>query len=203
MSNNINGRIEQLSELLGPALLLPWPAGSKGTRRKWKHLQLTDMNDNGYLESLEKAGNIGVALGRVSNGLVTIDLDQDRYVDEFLAANPLLTSTLRTRGSRGCNIWVRCSDGYPASQKLKNSSGAEIGEWRADGNQTIIAGIHPEGMSYQFVVAKPAIAVSYNAIIWPDSILLSRATESKRVRGVRENEVVSECVPIASPGSLE
>jgi hypothetical protein len=78
----------------------------------------------------------------VSNGLVTIDLDQDSYVEALLVANPLLGNTLRTRAVRGCNIWLRCSGEYPSLQKLKNSCGEEIGEWRADGSQTIIAGTH-------------------------------------------------------------
>ena len=203
MSNNVDGRIEHLRELLGPALLLPWPSRSKGTHRKWKHLQLTDMDDSGHLSKLEKAGNIGVALGKVSNGLVTIDLDQDSYVEAFLVANPLLANTLRTRGSRGCNIWVRCSDGYPTSQKLKNLSGDEIGEWRADGNQTILAGTHPEGMPYQFVLENPVIPISYDAIIWPKSLLAPHATESKRVRGVRENKVVSVYAGNAGCGLIE
>src|SRR4029453_16065563 len=108
MDNTIQDRIEHLRELLGPAVLLPWPSRSKGARRKWKHLQLADMEDERHLASLRKAGNIGVALGHISNGLVTIDLDQDSYLDALLAANPLLRDTLRTRASRGCNVWVRC-----------------------------------------------------------------------------------------------
>ena len=196
-------RISDLLGLLGPAVLLPWPSGSKGDRRKWKHLQLTDMDEGSHLAKLDKAGNIGVALGKASEGLVTIDLDQDCCVDAFLEANPLLADTLRTRGSRGCNIWVRCSGDYPPSQKLKNASGEEIGEWRADGSQTIIAGTHPEGMSYQFVVEKPVITISYDAIIWPTLILPPRATESSRVRRVRENEVVGEYVVVASPGLID
>jgi hypothetical protein len=178
-------RIPHILELVGPALLLPWPTKSKAARRKWKHLQLSDMGEPSHLAKLDRAGNIGVALGKASNGLITIDLDEDTYVDAILAANPLLTETLRTRGSRGCNTWVRCSDGYPPSQKLKNSAGDEIGEWRADGNQTIITGTHPEGMPYKFVVETPAITVNYDAIIWPKSILPPHATESQRVEGVR------------------
>jgi len=199
----MSDRISDLLGLLGPAVLLPWPSGSKGDRRKWKHLQLGDMDENGHLADLEKAGNIGVALGKVSDGLVTIDLDQGSYVDAFVAANPLLTDTLRTRASRGCNIWVRCSEGYPASQKLKSSSEDDIGEWRADGNQTIITGTHPEGMVYRFVVESPVITISYDAIIWPDCILPPRATESKRVRRVRENEVVSVSTASVSSGFIE
>jgi Bifunctional DNA primase/polymerase, N-terminal len=196
-------RISYLLGLLGPAVLLPWPSGTKGDRRKWKHLQLGDMNEARHLAKLERAPNIGVALGQVSKGLVTIDLDESEYVVSFLGVNPLLGGTLRTRANRGCNLWIRCSGGYPPSQKLKNSSGIEIGEWRADGNQTIISGTHPEGMLYQFAVERPVITVSYDAIIWPQSILLPRATESNRVRGVRENEVVANCGAGASCSSIQ
>jgi len=184
-------RISPILGLVGPALLLPWPRGSKGGPSKWGHLQLSDMDNRSHLAKLAKAGNIGIALGRVSTGLVTIDLDEDNNVDAFLEANLLLRSTLRTHARRGCNIWVRCSGGYPAFRKLKNLSGDEIGEWRADGSQTIIAGTHPEGMPYKFVVESPVMTVSYEAIIWPESILPPHATESNRVRRVREHKVVS------------
>jgi hypothetical protein len=190
-----NGRISHLFELLGPALLLCWRLGSKGGSRKWKHLRLSDMNDSAYLVKLEKAGNIGVALGAVSNGLVTIDIDDDDLVEPFLEANPLLKDTLRTAAQRGCNVWVRCVGEYPRSCKLKDQSGNEVGEWRADGNQTIIAGTHHSGCAYRFVAEKPVITIDYNAIIWTDAILPPHAidskvaaTESKRVRGVRRVE---------------
>jgi hypothetical protein len=186
----MSDRISHILELVGPALLLPWPARSKGGPQKWKDLQLSDMDESTHLARLAKAGNIGIALGRVSNGLLTIDLDEDSYVTALLKENPLLDNTLRTRAARGCNIWLRCSSGYPPSQKLKEASGAEIGEWRADGNQTIIVGTHPSGCAYCFVVEKPVILIDYNAIIWPNCILPPHATESKRVRGVRGVERV-------------
>jgi Bifunctional DNA primase/polymerase, N-terminal. len=195
-----SNRISHIISLLGPALLLPWPAGCKGSRKKWKHLQLTDMSAPGHLAELESAGNIGVALGRVSNGLVTLDFDDEDYVERFLEVNPLLRTTLRTTAQRGCNIWLRCTTDYPRSSKLTNRSGEEIGEWRADGNQTIVAGTHPSGMPYRFVVEKPAIAIDYSEIVWPDVISPPDATESKRVRRVIEKEVVSVSV---SDGGLQ
>src|SRR5437867_3411678 len=124
MSNTGNDRIERLWELLGPGVLLPWSAGSKGGNKKWNHRQLADIDD-------------------------------DRHVEPFLEANPLLRHTLRTAAQWGCNIWLRCTSDYPSSCKLKHQSGKEIGEWRADGNQTIIAGTHPTGVPYHFVVEKP------------------------------------------------
>jgi len=184
-------RIPHILGLLGPTVLLPWPAGSKGDVRKWKHLQLADMDEVSHRTKLERAGNIGVALGRVSNGLVTIDFDHEDYTEPFLEVNPLLRTTLRTTAQRGCNIWLRCSADYPSSCFLRDQSGNKVGEWRADGNQTIIAGIHPSGVSYRFVVENPVISIDYAQIVWPDLIRRPPdATESQRVKGVREAKVV-------------
>jgi hypothetical protein len=195
-------RIPHILGLLGPALLLPWPAGCKGTRKKWKHLQLSDMSTPGHLAELESAGNIGVALGKVSNGLITIDFDDEEYLELFLRANPQVRNTLRTTAQRGCNIWLRCTADYPRPCKLRNRSGDDIGEWRADGNQTIITGTHPSGVPYRFLVENPAIAVDCNEIVWPDVIPPPNATESKRVRRVIEKEVVSVGVSV-SGGPLQ
>jgi hypothetical protein len=184
-------RISHILGLLGTALLLPWPTGRKGTRKKWKHLQLTDMSAPTHLAELEKAGNIGVALGKVSNGLVTLDFDDEDYLEPFLEVNSIVRNNLRTTAQRGCNIWLRCTSDYPRSCKLNNRSGDEIGEWRADGNQTIVAGTHPDGVPYRFVVESPAIAIDYGEIVWPDLIRPPDATESQRVRRVIEKEVVS------------
>jgi hypothetical protein len=167
--NGVHLRVAHLRELLGPAVLLPWPSGSKGDRRKWKHIQLTSTNDDRYSAQLEKAGNIGVALGKVSNGLVTIDLDSNYHVAPLLGLNPPLAGTLRTAASRGCNIWLRCSGEYPQSCKLTDPSGNKVGEWRADGNQTIISGTHPDGCPYRFVVEAPVIELAYIEIVWPES----------------------------------
>jgi Bifunctional DNA primase/polymerase, N-terminal len=158
-------RIPHILGLLGPTVLLPWPAGSKGDVRKWKHLQLADMDEVSHRTKLERAGNIGVALGRVSNGLVTIDFDHEDYTEPFLEVNPLLRTTLRTTAQRGCNIWLRCSADYPSSCFLRDQSGNKVGEWRADGNQTIIAGTHPSGVSYRFVVENPVISIDYAEIV--------------------------------------
>src|SRR5437763_10625897 len=97
-------RVTNILSLVGHALLLPLPTRSKGARLKWRHLKLADMDDERHLANLRRACNIGVALGRVSEGLVTIDFDHDGYVDSFLKANLPLINTLRTCASRGCNI---------------------------------------------------------------------------------------------------
>ena len=186
-------RISQVRELIDPAVLLRWCSGSKGDPRRWKHLQLADMTE-GYFAKFNSDCNIGVALGKASRGLVSIDFDEDACADHFLTVNPRLQKTLRTRASRGCNIWIRCSGSYPGSCKLRDLSGKEIGEWRGDGCQTVISGIHPAGVPYRFVIEQPAITVQYDEIIWPTASLVAPdATEKKRRRGSKgkgEEEVV-------------
>ncbi len=58
-----HNKVAHLLKLLGPAVLLAWPSGSKGGCRKWKHIQLTDMNGDSYLADLEETGNIGGRAG--------------------------------------------------------------------------------------------------------------------------------------------
>jgi hypothetical protein len=154
-------RINRILALTGPALLLPWKQGSKGDRRRWGHMPLALMDDRVHRSELEKAGNIGVALGKVSAGLISIDIDHDALVDPFISLNPLLTETLQTRGARGCNFWLRMNGDYPKTHKLKDQGGTEIGEFRSDGSQTIIFGTHPTGCTYRFQVAKPALNLAY------------------------------------------
>ena len=158
--------IQRILELTGPALLLPWSKGSKGGKKRWGHLALALMDDRVHQSRLEKAGNIGVALGNVSGGLITVDLDSEEHAAAFLGANPALRDTLRTKGKRGCNVWVRMDGDYPGTHKLKDKAGNEIGEFRSTGAQTIIWGTHPDGMAYVFEVEKPAISVAFEKIVF-------------------------------------
>src|ERR1043166_2624701 len=45
--------------------------------------------------------NVAVYLGKASGGLCAIDFDRDEDLTAFLAVNPKLTDTTRSRGSRG------------------------------------------------------------------------------------------------------
>jgi Bifunctional DNA primase/polymerase, N-terminal len=164
-------RVARLRKLLGnDVLLLPWPLGCKGTRRKWGHFTLAKMAEVTFLRQL-KEGNIGVALGSKSGGVCSIDFDSDAWVDAFLAANPALQRSLRTRGARGCNLWVRCAGIYPATGYLKSNGGEDVGEWRATGSQTIISGKHPSGCKYSIIVEAPPAEIGYEDIVWPTGLI--------------------------------
>jgi bifunctional DNA primase/polymerase-like protein len=191
--------IQRILDLTGPALLLPL-ARSKGSRRNtgWTKWPLALMDDPIHQDRLAKAGNIGVANGKVSGDLCNVDVDVDGLVEPFLDANPALRETLTTKGKRGAVFWVRIDGEYPDTFKIK-TDGSLIGEFRSNGAQTIIAGTHPEGMPYQFLVEKPAITVAFSQLVFPvfdslnhsDRELVShlqrvREAESKRVRETNE-----------------
>lgn len=168
-SRNANP-VPELLRLLGqPVLLLSWPRGKKGTKRKWGHLTSASMADPGYLAKLAK-GNIGVALGDKSGGLCSIDFDDDAALSAFDTANPALADTLHSRGSRGGNVWLRFDGAYPGRTKpLKTRSGDALGEFRSTGAQTIIHGIHPSECPYTHN-AKPVLVIPFREIQWPDCI---------------------------------
>lgn len=145
---------------------------------------------------LIRAGNVGVRLGCASKlrggpdiyHLCSIDIDEDESVEPFLALNPRLAESLRTRGSRGCNFWLWVlKDSYPGFAKIthvekKDAKGKPQawGEWRADGVdsegnakafQTVIWGRHPSGCRYRRVseAAKPLL-IDFRDLKWPETL---------------------------------
>jgi P4 family phage/plasmid primase-like protien len=175
------GPVPALREKLGQdVVLVPIPYGQKGPNQKgWQTKTLKDMERPEYLGAL-KSGNIGVLLGKPSNGLCSIDVDaEDGETDEFLQLNPALKSTLQTRGKRGQNFWVRIIGDYPPATKLffegrANADGGPLswGEWRATGNQTVIYGRHPSGCDYQILCDAKPVELPFASIVWPQGLKL-------------------------------
>lgn len=150
-----------------------------------------------YSEELPK-GNIGVALGARSKLVVagetyhlcSVDIDEDTSLEPFLTLNERLRGTLITKGRRGGNLWLWVLAGsYPPFAKLCHGQAdgspdraRPWGEWRSDGVdsegkpkafQTVIFGVHPDGMRYRRVseAAKPLL-IDFADIVWPDSLSL-------------------------------
>jgi phage/plasmid-associated DNA primase len=176
--------VEKLRDLLGnDIILLPIRPGSKKPIPKnWQNTTPTQMQDPEYLAQLNHGGNVGVLLG---HGRATIDFDRDEDVEAFLALNPRLRETLRTRRVRGCNFWLRIKGGYPASCKLKTKTGEDWGEWRADGNQTVIYGKaidkkkgETRPTAYKMANRAKPIEIVFDEIRWPEELVLPWARES-------------------------
>ena len=168
-----NGQVKDpltlLQGLLGKdTLMIPCRYGTKQpTDKKWQRENAKIMGDPNYRVRLAQ-GNIGVALGVQSNGLCTIDFDDQSAHEKFWQLNPSLKATLRTKAERGCNLWIKIVGEYPKNQKLK-AEGKDIGEWRATGNQTVIYGKHPNGMDYKIINGVQPMTIPFEQINWPDN----------------------------------
>ena len=163
-----------LTRLLGDdVVLLHCGKGIKGARWKgWQNTTIEMMRDPRYRRTLGKAANLAVLLGASSGGLCTIDIDVDASIEPFLTLNPKLRETLRSRGKRGCNLWVRVQGDYPRTYPLKGRDGSNWGEWRSHQSCTMIHGLHPEGVSYTFTPEVPPIEIKFDQIVWPAELLL-------------------------------
>ncbi|MEO7098033.1 MAG: bifunctional DNA primase/polymerase [Luteolibacter sp.] len=161
----------KILQLLGVrAVLLPIRAKSKAPAvSSWQKLTFEDTQSDWYQSLLQRAPAIAVLLGDASEGLCSIDCDSDDYLGEFLELNPRLADSFRTKGRRGANIWLiletagqRC----PSTKRLYAGDVA-VGEFRADGGQTIVAGRHEKGGTYQVLCCSPPVRIRPNEIAWP------------------------------------
>lgn len=162
--------LDWLYSLLGDAVFLTIPLGEKGPKEPgWHQVTFEQSADDrlDLLRAVERGGNIGVLLGPKSNRLLALDLDDDKLIDQWLNRAPWLAETLRSKGKRGCQFWLRLEVGcdYPNGKAVYKltEGGKVLGELRLGGTagaQSIIFGIHPEGMEYQIVVEKPPRVVS-------------------------------------------
>jgi P4 family phage/plasmid primase-like protien len=166
-------RIKEIMALLGSrAVLLPVAIGKKSPiRNAWQNTTLDESLEPQYQKQLI-AGNVSVLLGRPSNGICSIDIDDDEAVEPFLDLNPRLRESLRTKGARGCNIWVQIKGSHPKGYSIKTKEESKFGEWRADLMHTVIAGRHPDGHDYSFVVKSKPVAIHFDEIIWNDELVL-------------------------------
>lgn len=170
-------KVDSIIALTGPAVLLPIPHGTKRpVDTSWQTFGDAQMRDPAYQARLNSEGNVGVLLGKASNGLCTVDLDDEKWIEPFLAVNPRLRATLRTKRLRGCNFWIRVVGDCPPLRillhaRLKGPKGKplEIGEWRSTGGQTLIAG-EVDGIAYRIEVAQPTIEIAFADIVWPEFI---------------------------------
>lgn len=171
--------LEHLYQLLGRAVLLPIPLGQKGPKLKgWQTLSFETTQALEYQQELSacviRGGNIGVLLGPASGDLHTIDIDDDELAGMFVSDNPLLATTLRSRGRRGCQFWLRPAPGteFPnakATYTLKTAEAHQYGEWRcggAGGAQSVIFGVHPEGNLYEIVIDQAPLEIDWRQIRW-------------------------------------
>jgi hypothetical protein len=167
----VNVQLANIYDLLNhrEAVLLPIKEGEKAPDLNgWQKKTFADTQTERYQKDLLYAFHntaIGVQLG---NGVHAIDVDNDDLADQFLALNPTLTNTLRTRGSRGCQFWVKIDGECPEKVRpIKLADKTQVGEWRSKGGQSVIYGNHPSGNRYSVLTAKQPVTIKFADIRWP------------------------------------
>ena len=158
---------EIITRLGCDVVLIPIKEGMKASAvNNWSKLDFGRTQASTYQQRLAKASAIAVCLGSQSEGVCSIDFDDESAMTAFLGLNPNLKESLTTKGKRGCNIWLQVSGEYPRTKKLKRGD-CPIGEWRSSGGYTIITGLHKEGIEYKVLVNAPPVSIAFQEIFWP------------------------------------
>jgi hypothetical protein len=206
----VSNPVVEILGLLGDVVLIPnYPMTKKPAIKNWQKATRELMKDGDYLQSFN-GKNIGVLLGAASGGLCTIDLDNDSDVEPLLAKNPRLRETTRTKRVRGCNFWMYLDGNFPRSTTLQITEkgvARHFGEWRADGNQTLIHGRvidkgkgETEPTEYKFLSKVSPIHMRFDEIVFPEHVSF-REREEQRTNTIRLSTgscgtaSLNDCVP--------
>jgi len=98
------GLLDRLSDMFGDdVFLVPCEWGTKKPLVTYVERPFEGTKTEAYraLFNAEEI-NVAVYLGKASGGLCAIDFDADEDLSAFLAVNPKLALSTRSRGSRGC-----------------------------------------------------------------------------------------------------
>ena len=164
--------------------------------KKWQNTTFDDTQSVEYQRKLKRSTNIGTVLGERSGGLCTIDCDTDPFLKWSLEHNLELAGSLRVVGARAAQIYFYVEGDRPtkvyALKVYKTSPlavGAKhppdkqgmvtIGEFRAEGGQSVLVGIHPESKRpYHWPIDNPPITIAFDRIVWHPDIDLPWASHA-------------------------
>jgi P4 family phage/plasmid primase-like protien len=157
--------LEKFTALLGEGVFfVPCEWGTKKPVLTYTERPFEGSKTAAYLAVFEaEPTNIAVYLGKAPGGLCAIDFDSDDDLAAFLALNPKLEATTRSRGSRGGMLWIRIEGEFPESCNPEHKHF----EWRADGRLSTIYGRHPKGMDYTLVLDAAPVVLPFAEIVWP------------------------------------
>lgn len=159
-----HGALARFTALLGDdVFFVPCEWGTKKPLLTYTERPFASTKSEAYRAVFDvEQTNIAVYLGKASGGLCALDFDSDEDLTTFLAVNPELAETTRSRGSRGGMLWLRIQGDFP------DSGNGEHFEWRADKRLSTIYGRHPAGVEYTLVGDAVPVALPFSEIVWPD-----------------------------------
>jgi hypothetical protein len=195
-----------------PPVFLYIEAREKGPKWSgWPQVTYAQTQTEEYQRNLRNHANIGILLGSASGNLRTIDCDTDAFLKAMLDLNPWARSSFRTRGQSGGQIWFYMIDG-PAGQKVFSlfvnehsplAIGArqppqkgvvDVGELRLEAVQSVVCGIHKEGMRYTWPVASPPIEIAFDQIVWPSDIAIPWESERKNTPDIPDDSLLKRAI---------
>ena len=186
----------EVINLLGvDAVLIPIKEASKAPKPRlgaWQKFTFKKTQADSYQKQLINAPAIGVVLQTDRTSLCSIDIDDDKLLEIFLAQNPKLKNTLRTKGKKGGNIWLKMKGDYPTSIKNLKHEAEPAGEWRVNSAYTIITGKHPEGMSYRVTIEKPVLEIEFSEINWKGFFPFSESCDTKDTNDIKNTNYTIE-----------
>jgi P4 family phage/plasmid primase-like protien len=190
--------LARLYKIFGDVIFLPIPLRQKSPAiKKWETITLAQTKTKAFQRKLAwfaEKGNIGVRQGP---NLQSIDIDNDELAERFLELNPFLRETAITKAKRGITIHVRVKGEYPNHQAVykltDKKSGARVMEWRCGGgtkgSQSVVSGVHPDGMRYRFISDNPVIETTLDRITWLENLTRLWDNEAQKQPGQVEPNV--------------
>jgi putative DNA primase/helicase len=195
-----------------PPVFLYIEAREKGPKwPRWPQVTYAQTQTEEYQRNLRNHANTGILLGSASGNLRTIDCDTDVFLKAMLDLNPWARSSFCTRGQSGGQIWFYMTDG-PIGQKVFSlfvnehsplAAGArqppqmglaDIGELRLEGVQSVVCGIHKEGMHYSWPAANPPIEIAFDQIVWPADIKIPWEPERKKTPDIPDDCLLKRAI---------
>jgi len=58
------------------------------------------------------------------------------------------------------------------AKRINEDGTADIGEFRAEGTQSVICGLHPSGSPYKWLRVASPVVIDFDSIIWPEDIII-------------------------------
>jgi hypothetical protein len=168
----------------------------------WEKTSYEQTQSASYQRFLERHSNTGVLLG-VADDLCTIDADTESFMAEMIQLNPALASTLITVGERAGQFWLYVTGARPrkieylkvrkdsplalGAKKIETDGTVKIGEFRAEGGQSVVRGIHPHGMPYRWACSGPPIVLDFAEINWPCDVIIPWGKERRSAQSTTGN----------------
>jgi len=210
MSSSYNGDTPTLDDVRSvlerdgrhPVLLYIEKGSKKPFYSNWEKTTYEKTQTPSYRRFLERHSNTGVVLGGGDN-LCAIDCDTESLMGAMIELNPALASTLISVGERAGQFWIYATGPRPhrieylkvrkdsplalGAKKIEADGTVKVGEFRAEGGQSIVRGIHPCGCAYRWLRPGPPVVVAFSDIVWPGDIMIPWGKDRRSAQSTTGN----------------